>query len=69
VADPKTSEGPFSFILHGARFDEMPLARVARYMTLLAELAGDDAVFVRITPTRIVFRDRNEVDAKGLPHG
>jgi hypothetical protein len=49
--------GELSFVLEGIGFDGMPLARVAQYMTTLAELVGDTAVFVRMTNNAIVFVD------------
>jgi hypothetical protein len=49
--------GELSFVLEGIGFAGLPLARVAQYMTTLAELVGDTAVFVRMTNNAIVFVD------------
>lgn len=49
--------GELSFVLEGIGFTGMPLARVAQYMTTLADLVGDTAVFVRMTNNAIVFVD------------
>ena len=47
----------FSFTLDGIGFSGMPLERVARYMTAVAELVGETAVFVRMDEHSIVFAD------------
>ena len=52
-----TSTQEIVFQLHGATFDKMPLSRVAKYMKELGTLAGPTAVFVRMTKTKIVFRE------------
>lgn len=46
-----------SFELSGIGFSGMPLERVAKYMTALAELVGEAAIFVRMTDNSIVFVD------------
>ena len=33
----------FTFLIKGARFDRMPMERVAEYVKLLAELVGEPA--------------------------
>lgn len=43
------------FELSGNGFSGMPLARVAKYMTALADLVGETAMFVRMTDNQIVF--------------
>lgn len=49
--------GEFSFVLEGIGFAGLPLERVAQYMTALADLVGDTAVFVRMSNNSIVFVD------------
>lgn len=49
--------GELSFELSGISFSGMPLERVAKYMTALAELVGETAMFVRMTDNSIVFVD------------
>lgn len=44
-----------SFELSGIGFSGMPLERVAKYMTALADLVGETAIFVRMTDNSIVF--------------
>lgn len=44
-----------SFELSGIGFSGMPLERVAKYMTALADLVGETAMFVRMTDNSIVF--------------
>ena len=46
-----------SFELSGIGFSGMPLERVAKYMTALADLVGETAMFVRMTDNSIVFVD------------
>lgn len=55
VAAP--AAGELSFVLEGIGFAGLPLERVAQYMTALADLVGDTAVFVRMTNNSIVFVD------------
>lgn len=57
VAAAGRSAAEFSFTLDGSGFSGMPLERVAKYMTALAELAGGSAIFVRVTDNSIVFVD------------
>lgn len=59
LAEPLTytddDSGRLVFRIRGAtKFTDMPLARVAKYMRLVATLAGPRARFVRMTPTQIV---------------
>lgn len=49
------------FRIDGARFDEMAMSRVAKYMKHLAGIAGQDVVFVRMTHNEIVFRPADNV--------
>ena len=46
-----------SFELSGIGFSGMPLERVAKYMTAIADLVGETAMFVRMTDNSIVFVD------------
>jgi hypothetical protein len=70
--------GELSFELSGIGFSGMPLERVAKYMTALAELVGETAMFVRMTDNSIVFVDGGHqlaqktpehVESKGLEGG
>lgn len=45
------------FQLHGAAFTNMSVSRVAKYMKELGALAGPKAIFVRMTKTKIVFKE------------
>lgn len=57
LAESPSVAGELSFVLEGLGFTGMPLARVAQYMTTLAELVGETAMFVRMTNNSIVFAD------------
>lgn len=50
-------EAEIEFQLHGAAFTSMTVSRVAEYMKELGALAGPNAVFVRMTKTKIVFKE------------
>jgi len=54
-----------SFELSGIGFSGMPLERVAKYMTALAELVGETAMFVHMTDNSIVFFDGGAQTALG----
>lgn len=62
-ASPKTEHSvlpahqELSFCLDGIGFAGMPLERVAKYMTALADLVGETAIFIRMTDSSIVFCD------------
>lgn len=45
------------FQLDGAAFTSMSVSRVAKYMKELGTLAGPKAIFVRMTKTKIVFKE------------
>ena len=57
MSKPLFKPGQHEFRMSGSRFDAMPLERVAEYMKHVAAIAGPTAHFVRMTPTKIVFRE------------
>lgn len=50
-------EAEIEFQLKGATFAGMTVSRVAEYMKELGTMAGPNAVFVRMTKTKIVFKE------------
>jgi hypothetical protein len=54
------------FRADGIRFDEIPLARVAEYMTEIAKLHGPECYLVEIKRSKIVYRVGAAVDDKTM---